>query len=108
MPMEPALRAMLTQTIQQAPYTGQDPYGKPTHGAPFPRPARLELRIETVMDSQGQERVSNTLMTCDGDIPIGSRDRVTLPDATSPTIQAVYSLDDPENPGSVHHFEVRL
>jgi hypothetical protein len=108
MPLEPALRGMLTQTITQAAYAGQDQYGKPTYGPPQSRPARIELRIETLADQQGQERVSNTVVTCDGDIPITLRDKVTLPDGTSPAIQAVYSLEDPDNPGVTHHFEVRL
>jgi hypothetical protein len=108
MPMEPALRGMLTQTITQAPYTGQDMYGKPSYGPPLARPAHIEFRVETLADQQGQERVSNTVVTCDGDVPMSLRDKVTLPDGTSPAIQVVERLEDPENPGVAHHFEIRL
>lgn len=108
MPLEPALRAMLTQVITQQAYSGQDMYGKPSYGPPQERPARIELLVETVMDQSGQERISNTRLTLDGDVPVHMRDRVVLPDGSSPAIQAVYALDDPENPGVTHHFEVRL
>lgn len=108
MPMEPALREMLTQTITQAAFVGYDAYGKPSYGSPFQRPARVELRIETVTNQQGQERTSNTTITCDGDLPLTVNDKITLADGTSPTIQVVYSPDDPLNPGVIHHYAVKL
>jgi hypothetical protein len=108
MPMEPALRDMLTQTITQAPYMGQDAYGKPSYGPPQSRPARVQLRIETLTNQQGQERVSNTTVICDGDVLVTVKDKITLPDGTSPTIQLVYSPEDPDSPGVVHHYELKL
>ena len=108
MPMEPALRAMLTQTIMQEPYAGRDAYGKPSYGPPFERPARIQLRVETMTDQSGQERVSHTTVVCDGDLPVTVNDRITVPDGTRPAVQRVYDLDDPDFPGVVHHYELRL
>ena len=108
MPMEPALRSMLTQTITQAPYLGIDMYGKPSYGPPVQRPARISLRIETITNPQGQERVSNTTVIIDGDVPVTVNDRLTLPDGTSPAVQLVYSPEDPDFPGVIHHYELKL
>jgi hypothetical protein len=104
--MEPALLALLTETIQHRAYTGQDRYGKPTYAAPVTRPARLEYRVSTLTDAQGQERTSMITVFCHGDFPITLRDHITLDDGTSPAIQAVYSPRDLD--GSVHHHEIKL
>lgn len=106
MPMEPALKALLVETIQHAAYTGQDTYGKPTYAAPVTRPARLEYRVTTLTNAQGQERTSMTTVFCDGDVLVTVRDRITLEDGTSPAIQAVYSPRDLD--GSIHHHELKL
>lgn len=108
MPMDPVLRAMLTQEITQAPYVGHDAYGKPSYGAAFTRPAYLEVRVETLLNQQGQERVSNTAMILDGDLPISVRDLVTLPDGSKPALQIVAPKIDPDQPGVIEHWECRL
>ena len=108
MPLEPELRAMLTQTITQAPYTGQDPYGKPTYGSAFQRPARVQLRVERLTTPIGIEPRSVTFVICDSDQPITLRDKITLEDGSSPPIQHLYPAPDPEHPGVTHHFELRL
>ena len=106
--MEPALRGMLTQTITQATFTGYDAYGKPSFGPPVARPARIQLRIETITNPQGLERMSNTTVICDGDVPVTVNDKITLGDGTSPAIQLVYSPEDPDQPGVIHHYELKL
>ena len=104
--MEAALQAMLVETIQQAVYSGQDAYGKPTYAAPFFRPARLQYEVTTVANASGQERTSTTKLFLNGDRTITVRDKVTLPDGSSPAIQMVYSARDLD--GSVHHYECAL
>ena len=108
MPLEPELRAMLTQTITQAPYTGQDAYGVPTYGGAFQRVARVQLRLERLTTPTGQELRSTTYVLCDGDQPVHLKDKILLPDGSSPPIQHVYQAEDPEHPGVTHHFELRM
>jgi len=99
---------MLTETVIHRSCTGQDAYGKPTYGGAVNRPARIAYQLTTVMTAQGGERVSTTVVYCDGDFAITLRDKLTLPDGTSPVIQAIYSPTDPTQPGTVDHHELRL
>jgi hypothetical protein len=105
--MDPALVAMLTETIAHAAYTGQDSYGKPTYGAPVNRAARIQYQVTAVTTAQGQERTSTTKIICNGNFGITVRDKLTLPDGTSPTIQQVYSPRDPFS-AAVDHHEILL
>jgi hypothetical protein len=106
--VEAALKAMLTETIEHASYTGQDAYGKPQYGGPVTRPARIQYQTTTVANAQGQERTSTTKVYCDGDFEITVRDKITFPDGTSPAIQAVYSPRDPFVAGIIDHHEILL
>src|SRR5262245_13424375 len=104
MPMEPALAALLTQTITDAPYVGQDAYGKPSYGPAETHPARIEYRVETILNAQGQEQISSTVVYVDGDWTPTIKSRITLPDGTAPTVQMVQMHDDPLVPGTTHHW----
>jgi len=108
MPLEPALKAMLVETVAHSAYTGQDAYGKPTYAAPINRPARVEYRTTTVTNAQGQERMSNTVVFLDGDFSITVRDKITLPDGTSPAIQDIKSPRHEDAPARIHHHECLL
>lgn len=108
MPLESALRVMLTETITQTPYTGQDAYGLPTYGSAFQRAAAVQLRWERLTTPIGQEPRSVTFVICDSDPPIKLQDKITLADGTSPPIQHVYAVPDREHPGILHHWELRL
>ena len=106
--MHPALVGMLTETVQHAPYTGQDAYGKPTYGPAVARLASIEYRLKTQNQPQGAERVSFTIVYFDATFPLSSRDKLTLPDGTSPAIQEVGSKVDPDYPGVTDHYRVVL
>ena len=108
MPLEPALKAMLVDTIAHSAYTGQDSYGKPIYAAPVNHSARVEYRTTTVTNVQGQERTSNAVVFLDSDISINVRDKITLPDGTSPAIQDIKSPRHEDAPPRVHHHELLL
>ncbi len=104
MTMDAALRALLTDTVTLAAYTSQDVYGSPTYASPQTVPARIEYKVRRVVDHTGQERVSRARVFLDGDVVLDLRDRVTLPDGTSPPILALYSVRDVD--GSISHHEI--
>lgn len=106
--MEPALLAMLVDDVVQTPYLGQDQYGKPVYGAAFTRPARIEFATTVVSNTQGQERTSTTLLFLNGDLPITSRDKLTLPDGSAPAIQEIQAPRHPFRPATIHHYAVKL
>jgi hypothetical protein len=104
--MDATLREMLTETVTQTPYTGQDSYGTPSYGASFTRPARVEYKVRRVVDQSGQEKASRARVFLAGDQPVEMQDRLTLEDNTSPPILVLYRVRDVD--GSVSHFEVSL
>ena len=106
--MDPALLDMLTETVLHQAYVGQNQYGQPQYGAPIARPARIAYRVTTLTNAQGQERTSTTVVYTEGDFVITVRDKITLPDATAPAIQAIYSPTDPTQPNGVDHHEISL
>ena len=86
--MHDTLRALLTQTIQQANPAGQDAYGKPLYSPPVPRPGRTEEAMLTVQMPAGLQVVTQTHLYLDGrdgPVPIGAQ--LTLPDGSTPPIQ---------------------
>jgi len=99
---------MLTDTVQHSAYQGQDGYGKPQYSSPVARKARVQYEVTTVTNQQGQERTSTTIVYMDGSFPLSVRDKLVLPDGSAPAIQLVYAPTDPDTPGVVDHFEIRL
>lgn len=106
--MHPALKAMLTETIGHAAYTGMDQYGKPTYGPVIQRPARIQYKVTVIANAQGQQRTSTTTAYTDGDFVVNVRDQIFLPDSTAPAIQEIYSPRDPWVVGIIDHHEIML
>ena len=102
--MHPALAMMLTQQLPHEVYIGQDITGAPTYAAPALIPARVEYVVQRFVDLAGQERISRARVYCDGDVALGTRDRVTLPDGTAPAIRQLAAIED--ETGARHHWEV--
>ena len=103
--MEPALVAMLTETVTHAAYLSQDAYGKPVYSAAVQRPARIQYEV-TVINAQGQERTSTTVVYMNGDFVITVRDKIVLPDSTAPAIQSIASPRDLQ--GLIYHHKAFL
>jgi len=104
MPMEPALKALLVQTLLIAPYTGQSPYGAPTFGVDVPTPARIERHFQTMLTTTGAQLVEETKAFVDGDAVVNERSRVTFEDGSIVPLEGikpVLAID-----GTIHHFEL--
>ena len=106
MPMEPALKALLVQTIRLAPYTGQDAYGKPTYGPAVEVPARIERHFITAATTTGAQLLDESVVFLDGTVPIDERSQLTLPDGTIAPLEGLKPVLDMA--GNIHHFEVYL
>lgn len=102
--MEPALAAMLTETVSHQAYTGQDGYGSPVYSPATLRPCRVEFKVGPMVTATGEERTSSTRIFFDSDFTLNLRDRIMLEDGTAPQIQTIYR---PCNEfGEVHHQEI--
>lgn len=102
--MDPALQTMLVTPVPHAAYTGMDAYGKPSYGAPVTQMARVEFRLRTVVDATGAERMSRARVFLNGTVQMDIKDKVTLPDGTTPPILALYEVFEVD--GSRSHWEV--
>ena len=100
--MHPALRSMMTETIQHAPYLGRDAYGAPTHGSLTVQPARVQYVSKRFTNAQGQELMSRAIVYVNGTLVVGIQDKVVLDDGTSPKIQRVDTWTDPTTRQSDH------
>ncbi len=96
---EAELTARLGQTVTIRPVARRtdgsiirDSYGKPTYGAPATYPARVEGKNQLVRTASGDQRASTTMVTLAGGPTIGTEDRLTLPDGTSPGIVAIATV----------------
>jgi hypothetical protein len=105
--MHPTLQAMLVDTVSITPYVGHDAYGKPVYGTAVLHPARVEYELAMVRTPQGQERTSTSVVVLNGDFVLTERDKLTLADGTSPTVQQVARAFKPFSP-VLDHYEVRL
>jgi hypothetical protein len=101
--MEPALAAMLTETVSHEAYTGQSGYGAPLYSPATLRPCRVEFKVGPMVTATGEERTSSTRIFFDSDFTLNLRDRIILEDGTAPQIQMVYRPK--EEYGNVHHQE---
>ena len=106
--MDQELKTMLTETVTHQAYLGQDGYGKPQYSSGVTVPARVAYRTTTLVNAQGQERTSTTVIYLDGDITLTLRDKITLADGSAPAIQNIYSPTDPTRPGIPDHHEISL
>jgi hypothetical protein len=104
--MEPALRALLVQTLLIAPHTGRNAYGQPTYGADVPTPSRIERSFQTLATTTGAQVVSVTTAYVDGNAVVDESSRVTFPDGQITPLQGVKSVLDVA--GDVHHYELKF
>ena len=104
--MEPALAAMLTETVSHSTYIGQDGYGTPLYTPAVIRACRVEFKVGPMVTAQGEERTSSTRIFFNSDFTLQLRDRLLLEDGTAPQIQMIYR---PRNEfGAVHHQEALM
>jgi hypothetical protein len=84
-----SLLSLLKQTVTLAPYASQDAYGQVTWGAGVSTPCRIVQKNTKVLNPAGEEVLSTTRIYLDGSVSVTVRDKVTLPDATTPPILSI-------------------
>ncbi len=90
-----SLRSMLTSTITVEPWSSQDVYGQATYGTAVSMAARISKAPKLVRADDGREVVAGSTAWVDPvSTIIGARDRVTLPDGTTPTVLSVERIPD--------------
>lgn len=93
-----SLRDVLTrwsrETITREPYAGLDAYGQRTYGAAETYKARIEHRARLVRDAHGEERVSQVQVYLASTTIFDVKDRLTLPDGTTPLMLALERVPD--------------
>lgn len=94
MPLDPDLLALMPHTVTIAHKTGQDQYGAPTWGVATSWQARVESMVKMVRDANGLQAVSQSQVYLAGVAGTGIRDKVTLPNGTSPPILSVLTMPD--------------
>ena len=104
--MHPALRALLTETVQHAAYASRDAYGQMTYGTPVARPARIEYGTAVVTNRQGEDVITHAKVFMAGDFTLRAEDALTLPDGTTPPIIRLAPWTDTD--GLLHHYEIYL
>lgn len=89
--------SLMLDTVTIAPFSAYDAYGKPTHGAPVSRSARVVRGHKRVVAQSGDEVLSyaRAFVKTDG-LAISTLDKVTLPDGTTPKILTVEEWPDDE------------
>lgn len=103
--MDPALAAMLTDTLMHEAWTGaQDVYGAPTYVAPVALAARVQWVTRRITTATGEERTARAQIFLDSTAVISLRDRLTLPDGTTQPLQAVGAVYD--EVGVLDHWEL--
>lgn len=101
------MAALLTEQVILEAYSGvQDSYGTPQYAAPVSLPARVEYAPTRIVTAQGEERLSRARVFLDGNIMVDLRDRLTLPDSTTPALLVVAPMRD--ETGAVDHIELRV
>lgn len=92
----PRLTMRLPHTVTIAPWRSRDAYGKPSYGPNATYPARVETDIKTVRTPDGQERTSNTTILIAGGPSVSLKDRLTLPDGSTPPIVSLATQPGPD------------
>lgn len=85
------------QSITVRENTGFDAYGSPIWAsttAASTYAALIVQKVQSIRDSKGVDKVSNTQIYLSGNTSINIEDKIVLPDATEPLIIAVQKYPD--------------
>lgn len=111
MSLSPALRRLLTSSVTLSTMRAMDSYGTVTYGPAKTYKARVENAQKYIRGQDGRDvlitKVVYVGQTSTGGFPpssLGPTLRMTLPDGTSPSIQA--TDQNPDSDGSPHHMVV--
>ena len=92
---------MMPHQVGIEPAVDRDAWGNITFGTQVPYQARIENKRRMVINSRGEEVLSDTTLYLDTVDRITEDDRVTLPSGylpSHPEIKSVYRMDDEYGP----------
>lgn len=100
------LSNLLNQTIQLSTFNSVNKYGDASYNTAASYKARVERRIKIVRSMQGTEAVSTSAVYLDGSVSLDSkgRDKITLPDGSTPTILTI--SDGIDGGGATYYTEI--
>ena len=109
--MDPALAALLTQTVTLATITGRSASGEPTWTAGTATPARMEEEIREIVTAGGQTVVTSHRIYVNGDAAPApdTAMRIWLPGQSTDTqARAIHKVDKLMglDGSTVDHYEV--
>jgi hypothetical protein len=96
-------RDMMGESVTHIPFSSRDSYGKPTHGAGNVFDARVSRKRVKIRDANGEEIDADGVVWILGTPNVLVKDKIQLPDATTPSIVAV---ERPSDETGVHHTKV--
>ena len=105
MALEVDFKELCPHSITRAPFSSQDKFGKVTFGAGTAFSARVLTELTKVMDASGQEKMAETTVWIYGNPSFDVRDKITLPDATTPPILRIERFPDMDG---AHHEKLYL
>lgn len=107
MPLEPALKALMKQTVGIAPCSGRDAWGNRTYGATVNYYGRVVSKRRKVIRTDGTEVVSETTVYLSASGYLSPEDRITLPSGCFPQQPGIIQVIRPtDESGMVHHTEI--
>lgn len=104
MSTRPAIRRMMTQSVEVEAFLSRDAYGTPSYASMLTAPARVEYRTRVIRARDGREVVARATVYLPHSVTVGGDDRLTLPDGSTATPLDVRPVTDLD--GSLHHVEV--
>jgi hypothetical protein len=85
-----------TQSVTISPYLSENEYGDRTYGTPVTVPAILTWSILNIIDFQGHLFISNASVTIPIEYSVDEKDKITLPNGSSPDIGSISKIFDEE------------
>lgn len=93
-----------TQVVTVAPLSTHNSYGAPTFGTSTSYRAYVEPGTRVILNQQGvQEVATATVYVLSSSAVVGPQDKITLPDARTPKLLRVDTLNDDKGQ---HHLEL--
>lgn len=89
MAIDPALQALCPNTVTISPFSSMNSYGLPSYGTAVSHTCLLVKMPRMVRTVTGQERVSTAQIYLTSAPGTSVKDKVTLPDGTTPVILQV-------------------
>lgn len=94
----------MPSTITREPFVDDDKYGERSFGAGVAVQCRIQEREERVVIQSGEEVLARGRVYLGVITGASTKDKITLPDGTTPEILAVRKVDDEDGP----HHEVLI